>query len=137
MLRPTLLLMKKLSNAPARRRRLNIRLSQQEWVFIQGLAANSTCRSTSDYARKVLAQKPVKVYYRNQSFDEFEEQMTCRFLPLLEQFKERFGQIKADDQVFPAIEGEYPDFPAIEGLLASFSDIKKLLAKISDQCAQK
>jgi hypothetical protein len=119
--------MKKLSNAPARRRRRNIRLSQQEWMFIQGLAANSTCRSTSDYARKVLAQKPVKVYYRNQSFDEFEEQMTSRFLPLLEQFKEHFGQINAED----------PGFPAIEGLLASFSDIKILLTKISDECAQK
>ena len=119
--------MKRLSDPSARRRRLNIRLSQQEWIFIQGLAANSTCRSTSDYARKVLAQKPVKVYYRNQSFDEFEEQMTCRFLPLLEEFKERLGVINAEDQVFPAIEGS----------LASFSDIKKLLAKISDQCAQK
>jgi uncharacterized protein (DUF1778 family) len=114
--------MKKLANPPARRRRLNIRLSQQEWNFIQGLAANSTCRSTSDYARKVLVQKPVNVLYRNQSFDEFEEQMTTRFLPLLEQYKERFGQINVEDQ---------------EGLLTSFTDIKKLLAKISDQCAQK
>jgi uncharacterized protein (DUF1778 family) len=120
--------MKEISNPPARARRLNIRLSQQEWNFIQGLAANSTCRSTSEYARKVLAQKPVKVLYRNQSFDEFEEQMTTRFLPLLEQFKERTERLTAEDPVALA---------ALQSLGTIFHDIRSLLAKLSDQCAQK
>ncbi|HTI93536.1 MAG TPA: hypothetical protein VL727_23220 [Puia sp.] len=67
----------------ARLHRLNLRLTQQEWDKIHRLAANSTCRTTSEYARKVLAQKPVRVFYRNQSFDNFEEQMV-RLLPQLQ-----------------------------------------------------
>jgi hypothetical protein len=49
----------------ARARRLNVRLSQQEWDKVHKLSANSTCRSISDYARKVLSEKPVKVFYRS------------------------------------------------------------------------
>ena len=43
-------------------RRLNLRLTQQEWDKIHRLAANSTCRSMSEYARTVLSQKPVRVF---------------------------------------------------------------------------
>ena len=120
--------MEKRFTAPARRRRLNIRLSQQEWNLIQGLAANSTCRSVSEYARKVLAQKPVKVLYRNQSFDEFEEQMATRFLPLLEQLREYVARVTAADPVALA---------TLQRLANIFEDIRELLAKLSDQCAQK
>jgi len=75
-----------------RLRRLNLRLTQQEWDKIHRLAANSTCRSTSEYARKVLSQKPVRVFYRNQSFDNFEEQMV-RLLPQLETYGNDFAQL--------------------------------------------
>lgn len=73
-----------------RLRRLNLRLTQQEWDKIHRLAANSTCRSTSEYARKVLSQKPVRVFYRNQSFDNFEEQMV-RLLPQLQTCSNNFA----------------------------------------------
>ena len=65
--------------------RLNIRLDQKEWDKVHKLTSNSTCRSVSEYARKVLLEKPVRVFYRNQSFDDFEEQM-IRLLPQLEAF---------------------------------------------------
>jgi uncharacterized protein (DUF1778 family) len=71
------------SSENSRLRRLNIRLSEEEWDKIHHLAAGTTCRSISDYARKVLSRKPVRVFYRNKSFDAFEEQMT-RLIPLLE-----------------------------------------------------
>jgi uncharacterized protein (DUF1778 family) len=71
------------SSQKIRLRRLNIRLSDQEWDKVHRLSANTTCRNISDYARKVLLNHPVKVFYRNQSFDNFEEQM-IRLLPLLE-----------------------------------------------------
>ncbi len=74
----------------ARRHRLNIRLSQQEWDTVHRLAYNTTCRSTSDYARKVLTEKPVKVFYRNKSYDEFEGTMTS-LLPQLESFGDNFS----------------------------------------------
>jgi hypothetical protein len=37
----------------ARQFRLNIRLTQQEWDKVHKLASNTTCRSVSEYARKV------------------------------------------------------------------------------------
>lgn len=72
-----------------RLRRLNIRLTQQEWDKVHRLSANTTCRSVSEYARKVLSEKPVKVFYRNKSFDAFEEQM-IGLLSQLERFGENF-----------------------------------------------
>src|SRR5260221_9523826 len=76
---------------PNRLRRLNVRLSQQEWDKVHKLASNTTCRSTSEYARKLLTGKPVRVFYRNQSFDELEQQM-IRLLPRLETFATNFAQ---------------------------------------------
>src|SRR5258708_30612895 len=75
-----------------RLRRLNIRLSQQEWDKVHRLSSNTTCRSISEYSRKILLNKPVKVFYRNQSFDHFEEQMT-RLLPQLETIADNFDQL--------------------------------------------
>jgi hypothetical protein len=92
----------------ARLRRLNLRLTESEWDKIHRLAANSTCRSTSEYARKVLSQKPVRVFYRNQSFDDFEEQMV-RLLPRLETCRNDFDQLSA-----------------------TINEIKELLIKLSD-----
>jgi hypothetical protein len=34
---------------------------------------NSNCRNKSEYGRKMLLGKPVTVYYRNQSYDNFTE----------------------------------------------------------------
>jgi hypothetical protein len=124
----------------ARQLRLNIRLSQQEWDKVHKHAANTTCRSVSEYARKVLAEKPVKVFYRNQSFDDFEEKMT-RLLPRLECFGDNFDLlVKKISSMDPA-----PDVRAVLPLiLASVKDftmqvetIKTLIEKISDQCDPK
>lgn len=46
--------------------------------LLQG-KSNSTCRSLSAYCRKLLMDRPVKVFYRDQSFDAFvEEAITLR-----------------------------------------------------------
>jgi DNA repair ATPase RecN len=115
---------------PARLRRLNIRLSQQEWDKVHKLSANSTCRSVSEYARKVLAEKPVKVFYRNQSFDEFEERMTV-LLPLLEAFGDNFSQLiktRSDLQTL---------LDAHRAFSKTTEEIKAHLEKLSDQCDPK
>jgi hypothetical protein len=75
-----------------RLRRLNIRLSDQEWDKVHQLSSHTTCRSVSEYARKLLLNKPVRVFYRNQSFDHFETQMTS-LLPQLEGHNEAIGQL--------------------------------------------
>ncbi len=80
------------SSPKIRLRRLNIRLSTQEWDKIHRLSSNTTCRSISEYARKVLLNHPVKVFYRNQSFDNFEEQM-IRLIPQLENANDTFDRL--------------------------------------------
>lgn len=54
---------------------LHIRLTEDEFKTINDRFTNSTCRKMSDYSRKLLMQKPVTVYYRNQSLDDFMAEM--------------------------------------------------------------
>jgi len=75
-----------------RLRRLNIRLSEQEWDKVHQFSSNTTCRSISDYARKLLLNKPIRVFYRSQSFDRFETLMTS-LLPQLEAHNDAIGQL--------------------------------------------
>lgn len=124
----------------ARLRRLNIRLSQQEWDKVHKLSSMSTCRSVSDYARKVLSEKPVKVFYRNRSFDEFEEQMTI-LLPRLEAFGESMDELV---KKIPYM----TNYPYTREMLASIleygrefaktaAEIKLHIEKLARQCDQK
>ncbi|HEY4291373.1 MAG TPA: hypothetical protein VGN00_29935 [Puia sp.] len=118
-----------------RLRRLNLRLTQQEWDKVHRLAANSTCRSISEYARKVLVQKPVRVYYRNQSFDDFEEQMV-RLLPQLDTYGNNFAT------AIQKLEGRMPTIEIVTALhdlhsygmhlLETVKEIKEHVVKLSD-----
>ena len=54
---------------------LHLRLKPEELSLIQQKFKNTTCRKFSDYARKVLLSRPVTVTYRNQSLDDFMEEM--------------------------------------------------------------
>lgn len=54
---------------------LHIRLTSKEQEKIQAKYKQSTCRKVSDYARKVLLDKPVKIKQRNQSLDDFMAEM--------------------------------------------------------------
>ena len=112
-------------------RRLNIRLSDQEWDKIQRHASNTTCRNVSDYCRKVLLNKPVKVFYRNQSFDDFEEELV-RLLPVLNTYADNLDLLAKSAQStsqFPVIMDIHKAF------LQTAGDIKELLIKIADTCA--
>ncbi len=80
-----------------RLRRLNIRLSQQEWDKVKSLSSNTTCRNVSEYARLLLLDKPVKVFDRSRSFDDF-EQLMGRLLRELEDFGEKFGSLLTDPE---------------------------------------
>ncbi len=112
--------------------RLNIRLSEQQWEKIRRHASNTTCRNVSDYCRKVLLNKPVNVFYRNQSFDDFEEELV-RLLPVLNTYADNFDILVNTSQPttqFPAIMSLHKDF------IKTAEDIKELLIKISDLCAR-
>lgn len=130
--------MKRLEQLPnARQRRLNIRLSQQEWDKVHKLASNTTCRSVSEYARKVLEEKPVKVFYRNKSFDELEEKMTD-LLSRMESYAGTFTSLAKRMSILyniPEIKAALPLLLASEKhFLLQMEEIKEQLQKISDQC---
>jgi len=124
----------------ARLHRLNIRLDQKEWDKVHKLTSNSTCRSVSEYARKVLLEKPVRVFYRNQSFDEFEETMV-RVLARLETFGENFALLVKKTPP----PNKFPDWqPLLSPLLEcaqSFTrtaeEIRAHVKKLADLCDQK
>ncbi len=54
---------------------LNIRLNQAEYDRLNLLFNKSTCQQLSQYARLMILQKPVTVYHRNQSLDEFQSEL--------------------------------------------------------------
>ena len=50
---------------------ISFRVKPEEYEQIRKHFSSTTCRKLSQYARKVLMNKPVIVKYRNQSADEF------------------------------------------------------------------
>ena len=54
---------------------LHIRLTKTEYKNIHRNCKKTTCRKISDYARKILLNKPLTVFYRNQSLDDFMAEM--------------------------------------------------------------
>lgn len=54
---------------------ISFRVKPKEYELIHRHFTKTTCRKLSEYARKVLLNKPVTVKFRNQSADEFLEQM--------------------------------------------------------------
>src|SRR5450631_3961756 len=96
-----------------RLRRLNIRLSQQEWDQVKSLSSNTTCRNVSEYARLLLLDKPVRVFYRNPSFDNF-EQLMGRLLSELDDLGDKIDNLLAHPGTFrsPADSGSAND-PAL------------------------
>ena len=58
-----------------RNRYLRVRLSPGELKKIQDKCSRSTCKKLSEYVRKILLDKPITVYTRNQSLDDFMAEM--------------------------------------------------------------
>ncbi|MDB5159431.1 MAG: mobilization protein [Mucilaginibacter sp.] len=50
---------------------ITFRVKPEEHRQISGRFRKSNCRKLSDYARKVLMEKPVVIYHRNASAEEF------------------------------------------------------------------
>jgi hypothetical protein len=60
---------------PVRTKWLTIRLSEEEEKNLLKLFRRTTAANLSEYARNVLLQEPVTVFYRNQSADDFLAEM--------------------------------------------------------------
>ena len=50
---------------------LNIRISQKEYDLLQIWVTKTTCRKVSELARDILFRRPIGVYFRNKTADEF------------------------------------------------------------------
>jgi hypothetical protein len=97
--------------------RINIRLSQQELEKARMYYANSTCRSLSEYARKLMLQQPINVFFRNESFQD----ISSHILPVIEEAEKTLGELAS-------IDPEYLD--AYARLLEYTEDIRAALAKL-------
>ncbi len=59
-----------------RTKMLNVRLTPEEFQLLLRKVQRTTCRKTSEYARKILLSEPVVINHRNQSFDETMVELT-------------------------------------------------------------
>lgn len=50
---------------------VSIHYTEGERQELKKKVANSTCRTTSEFIRKTTLGRPLHVFYRNKSFDEF------------------------------------------------------------------
>lgn len=62
-------------NKVNRSRRVHLRFTDREFEIIQAQFSRSTCRKLSEYVRLVLLNKPVRMNQRNQSLDDFMDEM--------------------------------------------------------------
>ena len=58
-----------------RSRRITLRLTDQEYTKIENKFKASTCRKISDHIRRQLFNKPIVATYRNQSLDDYMEEI--------------------------------------------------------------
>jgi gluconate kinase len=54
---------------------LTIRLNEDEEKTLNKFFTQTSCNSLSEYARDILLKKPVTIFYRNKSADDFLEEM--------------------------------------------------------------
>jgi len=86
--------------------KFGINLSDDDFEKLKQEVAKSTCWSMSEFGRRILMGKPITIFYRNQSLDEFIQeaimlrkdlqQLTFkddRLRPLLEEIKSCINKI--------------------------------------------
>ena len=98
------------------KRFLSVRLTSEELEEVYQLSKTSTCRSLTEYVKKVLTKKPVTVKVRNQSQDELLQTMIG--------LKNRLDQLAAQ------AEGSGVS------VLLEIREIKSLTAKIAEKWLQ-
>jgi|HubBroStandDraft_2_1064218.scaffolds.fasta_scaffold162290_2 hypothetical protein len=54
-----------------RQKWIHLRVTEEEYSKLQNVYQGTTCRMFSDFLRTVLLRRPITVYYRNRTADEF------------------------------------------------------------------
>ena len=118
---------------------LQVRLTPAEHKAIYDDFSKSTCRKLSDYARKKLFNKPVKMYTRNQSLDDFMSEM-IRLRNELNAIGNNFNQlVKRLHMLEPT--GEIKQWIQVNEnsrqlLLGKIEQIRSKITQINDQWLQ-
>jgi hypothetical protein len=99
------------------KRFVSVRLAEEEFKEVYRQYENSTCRSLTEYVKKVLTKKPVTVKVRNQSQDEL--------LLAMIGIKNRLDQL--------ALQAEESNAAAV---LREIAEIKLLTHQISEKWLQ-
>jgi hypothetical protein len=96
---------------------VSIRLSPDEFKDVYRYLQESTCRSLTEYAKKLLTNKPVIVKVRDQSREDVLQQLTL--------IKSRLDSLL--DKVEPG--GQEP-------LQGDIAEIKSAIRQIAEKCSQ-
>ncbi len=118
---------------------LHLRLKPTEYNQIHRQFTKTTCRKLSEYARKVLLNKPITVTYRNQSLDDFMTEM-MRLRQELNSLGNNFNQAVKKLHSLTQI-GEFRTWLITwelekKILLNKVDEIKNRLNKIADEWLQ-
>jgi hypothetical protein len=105
-----------MSSPKQAKRFVSVRLTEEEFKEVYHQCENSTCRSLTEYVKKVLTKKPVTVKVRNQSQDELLQTM--------------IGIKNRLDQLAERAETSNP------AVLREFGEIKSLTLKIAEKWLQ-
>lgn len=118
---------------------IGLRLSPKEFESLERKFKGSTSRRLSEYVRKVILEKPVSVYYRNQSLDESVKEL-IRLRNELSAIGSNFNQAVKKLHTLQQI----PEFKSWlityeldkRALLRSVEDIKRQINLTADQWLQ-
>ena len=118
---------------------LHIRLKPNEHQKIEKKFQKTTCRKLSEYARKMLLNKPLTINYRNQSLDEFMAEI-IRLRTELHAIGNNFNQTVKKLHTLQQI-SEFKDWIINNELqqkilLNKVEEIKKHIQKISEKWLQ-
>ncbi len=118
---------------------LHLRLKPAEHQQIYRQFTKTTCRKLSEYARKVLLNKPITTTYRNQSLDDFMSEM-MRLRQELNSLGNNFNQAVKKLHSLSQI-SEFRTWLVTwelerKILLNKVEEIKKHINKIADQWLQ-
>ena len=106
-----------MNNEKQAKRFVSVRLTEEEFKEVYRQCENSTCRSLTEYAKKLLTNKPVIVKVRDQSREDVLQQLTL--------IKTRL------DNLLDSIEPEKQN-----GLQGEIAEIKSAIRQIAEKCSQ-
>lgn len=119
--------------------RTYVGLASQEYHKIESQYKASTCRTLSEYIRKLLYNKPVTIFYRNQSLDDLIEEIVV-FNKEMNTLRDNLAQIVEKLYIHPQISEFKPSVERIEleinKVQKSIEDIKIQFKKITDKWLQ-